>query len=281
MPLTFQGITAWVADSEGRELPGYSMKASGNNQIECWIPSTEGTNFKIMWMVPSFNPQSLAELAVLPFLDGVRMGGTIWSTNSILLGFPGELRGHPTGPSSVRLYEFGKRVLADRDDAIMLSDAQLNHLNTIVATFVWGFRGVPQPPYYMNPGESAPINEKSTKSGHSGSAVLGKTVARPPKPAYNFHSIPGLNSTTFVFRYAPREWLQVRHIIPYTPRPFPQPPVGPKRERSFNSNVTDIDDPHTNDEDTKYPITATPAANKKQRTIKSEGVRVKAEPSDE
>ncbi|CAE6526090.1 unnamed protein product, partial [Rhizoctonia solani] len=106
----------------------------------------------------------------------------------------------------------------------------------------------------------------------------------------------------FVFRYAPRDWLQAKEIIPYSPRPSPSPQLKPKRERTFSSDVIDIDDLHTDDENpvaTKrsvrlnHPPSALPltlacivslkippsvAPRKKQRTVKREaGVKTEVE----
>ncbi|KAG8731282.1 hypothetical protein FRC11_004577 [Ceratobasidium sp. 423] len=294
MPLIFQGIIAWVVDSEGKELPEYNVKLVADSQIECWIPSTEGTNFNIRWRVPYFNPQSSCELAVCPFLDGVRMRGTVWNTANLLYGLVGELGAHQIGPSTARLYEFGRRILTDgtilfklpdKEDALKLSDAQLNYLNTIAATFAWGVQGELQLSEYRTPEELPPINEKSVKNGHSGSAGLGKTIERSQMAPYscNFYSLIGLKPTTFVFRYAPRDWLQARGIIPYSPRPSPNPQIKPKRKRSFSSDVIDTDDLHTDDEGAfaaKRPVPAPIAARKKQRTVKREA-GVKSEVQDD
>ncbi|CAE6418798.1 unnamed protein product [Rhizoctonia solani] len=268
MPLNFQGITACVADSEGRVLPECGLKLLVDNRIECWIPSIEGANFKIVWRVPYFNSQSFVELAIHPFLDGVPMGATIWAMPNLLLGLTGELGDHPTGPSTTRLYQFGKRVLTDRDDVPTLSNSQLNYLNTIVATFVWGIRGMPQVMHYTNPGELAPIHEKSVKNGHS----------------YGFYPDVTLNPTIFIFRYAPRDWLQARDIIPLPPRILARPQLGPKRQRSFSSDVIDIGELQTNDEDTvtsKRLIPASVAPRKRQRAEKYEESDVKPKVENE
>ncbi|CAE6346321.1 unnamed protein product [Rhizoctonia solani] len=219
MPLNHLGISVWIADSEGNELPEYEVKLVTDDEIECWIPSTEGSNFKIMWRVHS--PMPNHDLAIHPSLDGAKLAGV---TRRMCSEFPRqvyELDSHQTGPSTVRLYTFGKRILTDREGAAKPSSKELHYLNTIVAKFTWGLiDAVRSASKYSVPQEVAPLDEKSVKKGHSG----------------------------FVFRYAPRDWLKARGIIPLSPRPSPSSQIKPKRERSFDSDVIDIDDLPTDDE---------------------------------
>ncbi|KDN32910.1 hypothetical protein RSAG8_14003, partial [Rhizoctonia solani AG-8 WAC10335] len=73
-------------------------------------------------------------------------------------------------------------------------------------------------------------------------------------------------------------------IIPYSPRPSPQPQVKPKRQRSFSSDVIDNDDLHTDDEGVvarkhqlSIQIPTSIAPRKKKRTVKREEADVKIE----
>ncbi|KAG8731284.1 hypothetical protein FRC11_004579 [Ceratobasidium sp. 423] len=273
MPLNHSGISVWVADSEGNELPQYDVKLVEGHKIECWIPSTEGSNFKIMWKI--IDPMPRLDLAVHPYLDGVVMNGIVCRMANIYPGCAGEFDSHQTGPSTVRLYEFGKRVLTDREDAAKPSETQLQHLNTIMVKFAWGLAGKSQPVSdYETPQETAPLNEKSVKKGHSGSAGLGRTVTRAWLAKWSCGLRPiNANPTIFIFRYAPHDWLKARDIIPHSPRPSPSPQLKPKRERSFSSDVIDIDDLLTDEEDViveKHMIPASAAPRKKQRTVKRE-----------
>ncbi|CAE6532657.1 unnamed protein product [Rhizoctonia solani] len=276
MPLNHMGISIWIADSEGNELPGYNVKLVKDNEIECWIPSTEGSNFKIMWKI--LNPMSEFDLAVQPYLDGTGLVGRIWRKTGRFPGRVYELDSQQTGPSTVRLYKFGKRVLTDSEDASRPSDTQLHYLNTIMAKFTWGLIGaVQQVLTYEVPQEATPFNEKSVKKGHSGSAELGRTETRAQLPNQKgvFHSSTAIEPAVFVFRYAPRDWLKARDIIPCSPQANPQ--IRPKRERSFDSDVIDIDDLPSDDEVKKHTVPAFTASRKKQRTAKQKGTGVKTE----
>ncbi|KAG8731283.1 hypothetical protein FRC11_004578 [Ceratobasidium sp. 423] len=220
------------------------------------------------------------DLAVYPYLDGVVMSGAICRMANIYPGCTSEFDSHQTGSSTVRLYEFGKRMLTDREDAAKPSDRQLRYLNTIVAKFVWGLAGESRPlSNYGTPQEAGPLNEKLAKKGHSGSATLGRTVARAQLATRSrqFHQVDA-KPTTFIFRYASRDWLKARDIIPPSPRPSPSPRLGLKRERSFSSDVIDIDDLLTDGEDVvveKHMVPASVAPKKKQRTVKREEAGVK------
>ncbi|CAE6444005.1 unnamed protein product [Rhizoctonia solani] len=283
MPLNHLGFSVWIADSEGNELPEYEVKLVNDHKIECWIPSTEGSNFKIMWKI--LNAMPGLDLAIYPYLDGVGMTGATQRMGSTFPGYVHELDSHRTGSSTVRLFEFGKRILTDREDAARPSDAQLYYLNTIVARFNWGLIGTAQPALdFSVPQEAAPLNEKSVKKGHSGSAGLGRAVARAQLPNHmcTFSPSAAANPVMFVFRYAPRDWLKARDIIPPSPQPSPSPQIKPKRERSFDSDVIDIDDLLTDDEVVveKHMVPAPATSRKKHCTMRRKGTGVKTESKD-
>ncbi|KAH7330746.1 hypothetical protein B0J17DRAFT_679447 [Rhizoctonia solani] len=227
-----------------------------------------------MWKIPEAVPQ--LDVAVYPRLDGVPLTGINWRTSDISPTRIGELDSHQTGSSTVRLYEFGKRMLTDREDAAKPSDTQLQCLNTISVKFIWGTIGRSYPVLdYIVPQEVVSLNEKSVKKGHSGSAGLGRAVARAQlsNQRCKFSPSTGTEPTLFVFRYAPRDWLKARDIIPQSPRPSPSPQLKPKRERSFSSDVIDIDDLHTDEDEivtVKHMIPASTAPRKKQRRVKHE-----------
>ncbi|CAE6418806.1 unnamed protein product [Rhizoctonia solani] len=274
MPLNLLGISVWIADSEGNELPEYDVKLVKDDEIECWIPSTEGSNFKLMWRF--LNPMSNLDLSIRPSLDGIELTGIIWTMGGIAPGRIYEKDSQQTGLSTARLYTFGKRIITDREDATKPSRMQLQYLNTIAAQFTWGSVSAIRPHSdYSVPPDAVPLNEKSIKKGHSGSAELGKTVTRAKLPTRGciFHANPDVKPAKFVFRYASRDWLKARDIIPPSPQTSPSR-VKPKRKRSFGSDVIDIDDLSTDDE---KPMLPAPAPKKKQRAVEQKGIRVKAE----
>ncbi|CAE6478915.1 unnamed protein product [Rhizoctonia solani] len=180
---------------------------------------------------------------VYPYLDGVRMCGCSWTKDQVATKDMGELGHHPTGHSSFRLYEFGKRRMTDKEDVFQTGRprALLNELNAIKVRFAWGHQGavVERTEFFDSPSESAPIHEVEAKpmQGLSGSAQLSQnnTMSGYSYSSCDFNPAEGVKATTFIFRYASREWLQARDIIERTPRRIgsPSPRIIPKRARSI------------------------------------------------
>ncbi|KEP54981.1 hypothetical protein V565_009710 [Rhizoctonia solani 123E] len=211
MPLDHMGISAWIANLGGKEIPQYAIKPHRSRSMECWIPASEGCHFKIMWKVLT-PPRPDLDLFIYPYLDGVRMCGCSWTNDQVTAGDIGELGHHPTGPSSFRLYEFGKRKMTDREDTFQTGRprALLNELNTIKIRFAWGHQVEvnERAEFFNDPSEAAPIHEAEAKTmqGLSGSAWLSRnnTVSDYSYSFCDFRPEDGVMSTTFIFRYAPQ-----------------------------------------------------------------------------
>ncbi|KDN34303.1 hypothetical protein RSAG8_12597, partial [Rhizoctonia solani AG-8 WAC10335] len=267
------GLSAWVTDSNGNQLSEYQVQETADDTIQCWIPSTQGTNFEIHYHV-RHNPHPKSDLCFVPFLDGVQMSGFAPS-NAYLSEQPiGKLYRHRIGNASARLYEFGTRMFTDRDDVAKPDQTVLKSLNTIKLVFEWGHRGNISEIWdgFHDHREIGPIHEKAAKKGHSGAAKLGKTINLTTSSTVHFATHKHIKPVTFIFCYAPEDWLRARDIVPRSPEPEPQEARGTqKRERSATPSVVDIDELETDDDEiqiVKHMIPASVTNNKRQRTEK-------------
>ncbi|CAE6443286.1 unnamed protein product [Rhizoctonia solani] len=264
MLLKSLGLSVCVTDAAGVPLPEYQQKQTKDDVIECWIPSTEGANFKIKWEITN---KALApagcDACATPYFDGVKFGSVIGRTR-------GELRGHRVGHTTIRLYQFGKRRFTDEED-ISLFDAPIEDLGTIRVNIDWGhFRRSDRLGYFSDP-TRGPVHEKLVKKGFGDSAALGRAIDAPSSSAVGFIQEAGTPSGTFIFRYASegvhhptsalypanhyyQAWLQAQDIISYIPKSEastksdpsvkPEPSgsgLGQKRTRPPPTEVIDVD----------------------------------------
>lgn len=276
--MIFKKLSAWITDDEGEALPEYQTREIDENTIECWIPSTEGANFWIRWK-PERDPQRGHDLRCRPHLDGISCSGTYITARRIARKENGTLKGHVCGKLMVQPYCFGKRKLTDNENIAPLSREIQKDLNTIQAKLQWGHVGSDCSPAYKKIPESRPLHEKMAKKGHSGSAGLDKPKLDPGLATgwSFFEPTPSLQPITFVFRYAPQDWLQAREIIPSSQQSgsssSPEPNSTRKRARSATPEVIDIDDLETDDDEiviVKHMVPAPTASNKKPRKVKDE-----------
>ncbi|CAE6436451.1 unnamed protein product [Rhizoctonia solani] len=268
------GLSAWITDSNDNELPEYQVQETSDDTVQCWIPSTDGNNFKIQWEILE-NPHPKLDLCTTTYLDGVRMTGKVWGKRTST----GEHDKQSTGNSTARLYEFGQRALTDDDNYSKPDQSLLKSLNTIRLTFEWGRQGKSQPrTTFYTPQELEAIHEKAAKKGHSGAAKLGKIVVSDSTSANSieFTYSKVITPITFVFCYAPENWLCARDIIPHSPEPDSQDNHSTlKRERSVTPEVVDIDELETDDDEIqiiKHMIPAPEASKKRQRISRAEEV---------
>ncbi|KAF8689759.1 hypothetical protein RHS03_09039, partial [Rhizoctonia solani] len=279
-PMLFDkyGLSAWITNSEGDELPEYQVQETSDDTIQCWIPSTNGTNFKIEWKILK-NPHPKLDIRTTPYLDGVRLRGTAWGKSAF-----GKHDRQSIGHSTAQLYEFGERVLTDNDNYLKPDQSILESMNTIKLTLHWGQQSKSRPTRsFCKPQELAPVHEKAAKKGHSGAAKLGKTVVfdSTAEGSVTFEPSKSIKPLNFVFCYAPEDWLRAREIIPHSPEPDSQDNQSTlKRERSATPEIIDIDELETDDDEIqiiKHMIPA-PVANKRQRTT---GEKDNVRPKDE
>ncbi|CAE6423105.1 unnamed protein product [Rhizoctonia solani] len=265
------GLSVWITDSDGDKLPEYEVQVTSYDTIQCWIPSTEGSNFEIHFEVRK-NPHPIYGISTSPFLDGVEMTGNVLSRSDLRNGVcTGVHDRESTGTTTARLYEFGKRTLTDSDDCPELDSSLVESLNTIKLKFEWGRSGKSSRAKFNSPQELevGPIHEKVAKKGHSDAAKLGKTITTiPVLKGCSFTVYEEIDPITFVFRYAPSDWLQAQGIIQLSPRPEPQGARGAQKRAHSTPDVIDVDELETDDEIQiiKHMIPAPTTSNKKQRT---------------
>lgn len=250
-----------------------------DNTIECWIPSTEGTNFQIWWKAEK-NARIGLDLWCNLYLDGIQHQCSFLLAKDIAEEGIGRKRGQPYGDSLIRLYCFGKRKLTDDETIVPLNSVLQTDLNTIQTMLSWGNTSPPRPWAPPKILEAKPIHEKMAKKGHSGSAELGKLVLDPSHPVVSrsFNPIPGSEPVAFVFRYASQDWLQTRGIIPPTQKSedsaSSEADPTKKRARSATPDVVDIDDLESDDDEiviVKHLVPIPTSSNKRPRKVKDEG----------
>ncbi|CAE6405014.1 hypothetical protein BN14_01853 [Rhizoctonia solani AG-1 IB] len=271
MILEQYGISAWITDPEGNQLEEYQVQVLSDGTIQCWVPSVEGTNFKIQWEVIG-NPHPGLDLCAYPSLDGVQFTGSVLYLKNIVKGDVGQLSSESTGTSTARLYEFGKRALTDKDTGIKLDNSMVKRLNTVQVDFVWGRGGNSKSKKNFKEHEDiGPIHEKTAKKGHAGAAKLGRTISISKATRCSFRPNKDIKQNTFVFHYAPEDWLRAREIIPATPEPVSRNPRGSQKRSLRNAppEPVDIDELETDDDEiqfVKHLIPVPTVSNKRQRT---------------
>ncbi|EUC65548.1 hypothetical protein RSOL_447650 [Rhizoctonia solani AG-3 Rhs1AP] len=276
------GLLVQITDVEDNALTEYQVEETADNTIQCWIPSTEGSNFKIRCEIVSILYPG-HDLRTTPFLDGVQMSGLITPETCLFEGYSYQHYRQLTGSSTARLYEFGKRTLTDSDDCAKPNESILKDLNTIKLKLNWGNRGELVPCAPSAPQEIGAIHEKAAKKGHSGAAKLGKVISVPTvSTTVGFTPANTIALVTFVFSYAPEGWLRARGIIPRSQESESQgnPRDILKRERSTTPDIIDIDDLETDDDEIqiiKHMVPASVANNKRQRVERRDAGRPKKE----
>ncbi|KAG8683386.1 hypothetical protein FRC11_013637, partial [Ceratobasidium sp. 423] len=206
------GLSVCVTDADGVPLPEYQQKQTKYNVTECWIPSTEGANFRIKWEIINKDlAPAGCDARATPYFDGVRFGSGIGETK-------GELRGHRVGHTTIRLYQFGKRRFTDEEDVSLFDAAPIEDLGTIRINIDWGhFYRTDSLGYFSDPSRG-PVHEKLAKKGFGDSAALGRAIDAPPPSMGGFIEEVAAPSGSFIFRYASEGWLQAQDIIPCMPK---------------------------------------------------------------
>ncbi|QRV76816.1 hypothetical protein RhiJN_04831 [Ceratobasidium sp. AG-Ba] len=276
--MLLEGVNVWIITEDDEKLQEYAIKQSDDTVIECWIPSTEGTNFKIEVGVPADFRPGLG-FRYQPRLDGIDYTAKVLPSASREKGRHGaKMSGVEIAPSTVRAFHFGKRLLTDKEEDLPSHNNSPQDLNIIQVRFQWGLDSeIRARTEYIVPQELGPIHEKAAKKGHAGSAALGNTITIPGNSTTcRFLPSPGLESLVFRFRYAPEDWLQAQGIIQCAG------PSSRKRGREDSEEVIDIDDIETDDDEIQIvkhlaPVSTTPVY--KRQKVKPEGdTKPKPEP---
>ncbi|CAE6472687.1 unnamed protein product [Rhizoctonia solani] len=268
------GLSVWITNSDESKLPEYQVQETSQHTIECWIASTEGSNFEIHYEVrKNLHPEHY--ISTLPVLDGVEMSGDVAPKRVFKAAYTASHFRQLTGRSTARLYEFGTRALTDSDGFAEPDESILGNLNTVKLIFEWGHKGRLSAATFDAPEEVGPIHEKVAKKGHSSAVMLGKTVSvSAVSKGYGFIRDEEIPQVTFVFRYAPQDWLQAEGIILRSTEPGFQEGSCVKKRALSTLDVIDVDELESDDEIQiiKHMVPAPTASNKKQRASKQEDI---------
>ncbi|CAE7176935.1 unnamed protein product [Rhizoctonia solani] len=264
------GLSVWITDSDKNKLPEYKVQETSHHTIECWIPSTEGKNFEIHFKMQR-NPHPKYDLAMVPILDGIKLQGDVVHKREINTGYSDFYNKELVEEATARLYVFGRQTLTDSDDYAEPDESLLENLNTIKFMLEWGRRGRSSRAEFCTPQEIGPIPETKMKKGHPGAAKLGEAISVPAvSMSYNFKVCDGIQPITFVFRYAPEDWLRAQGIVKSDPGAKDHGNIGVKKRAYSTLDVIDVDELETDDEvefvKHMVPASIINTSNKRQRT---------------
>ncbi|CAE6381432.1 unnamed protein product [Rhizoctonia solani] len=244
------GLRVCITDTSGSPLPEYQAVQTKDDTIECWVPSIEGANFQIHWEVLDRTPMTAGCCScATPYFDGVKLKSKIAPSGKN----KGRLYGHPVAPSTIRLYQFGKRTFTDEEDTSVANAVAVEDLGTIRLQVEWGqsIRKEKRTLRRFTEPTPGPVHEKLAKKGFWDSARLGQT-AEIYMPAFGkFVKKEEATAGNFIFHYASEEFLQAQGIIPLVPKlessvksesvvkpESPETGLGRKRTRAASSEAT-------------------------------------------
>ncbi|CAE6408202.1 unnamed protein product [Rhizoctonia solani] len=229
------GLRVYITDTTGTPLPEYQEKQTKDDSIECWVPSTEGTNFQIHWEMLNRTATTVdCDTCAIPYFDGIKLKGKI-ATNGKNRG---KLYGHPVGPDSIRLYQFGKRKFTDEEDNGLSSNAtSVEDLGTIRVVIDWGQKvpkGHTSRSFKDTDPASGTVNEKLAKKGFWDVAGLGPSTGSRRQIFYNFVEKKDALSGNFLFHYASEG---IKRSLFTVPPPSSSAMPNPKRSHTLNMQV--------------------------------------------
>ncbi|KAG8705841.1 hypothetical protein FRC08_001414 [Ceratobasidium sp. 394] len=215
-----QNLSVCITDSHGTQLEEYKTNDVDDKTVECWIPSDEGANFRIIWK-PAIDPRPNLSLRCDIRLDGRTVSAEILSAAMIMLGIPGETDGAHIASSVKRLFVFGRRNLTDQDELASPNDPGKD-LGTIQVRLTWVHWTSTDRIYeYIAPKEPGLVHERAAKKGHSATATLADPIHVNPEPLkYAVRTDTVSPPVVFTFRYGPKDWLKAKNIMPHeSPEP--------------------------------------------------------------
>ncbi|KAF8606830.1 hypothetical protein BDV93DRAFT_520452 [Ceratobasidium sp. AG-I] len=207
-------LSAWITDSTGNPLEEYKTNTTEPDTVECWIPSTEGSNFRIRWQsTQDFEPDLGLRCAIK--LDGRRVSSGSLSPSQVARGIWGDKDGMSVPSGMRRLFVFCGRNLTDQDDLASPDDPRRADFGTIQVALQWV--------YYTNitlrhkpgkPKEAGLVHERAVKKGHRSAVDLTDPVPSRRKSGTTRYKLDAsLPLARFTFRYGPEEWLRAKGII--------------------------------------------------------------------
>ncbi|QRV76796.1 hypothetical protein RhiJN_04811 [Ceratobasidium sp. AG-Ba] len=270
--MIFQGLSVWIQTPDEDQLPEYQTNVLGEHTIECWIPSTDGSNFEIAFQ-PSERPTHELDLHCRPCLDGIKYSGRVLPSEDIARDMYNTIEGQAIDTSTVRLFTFGERLLTDREDIASSKKRPRKDLNTIRVTLEWGLAGNERlQRQFKHSRENGPIHKKAAKNGHAGSVGLGKLVEIDYTPTSTSFKPSQTKPVVFIFRYGPKDWLLARGIIASE--------KSQKRVRDGTPELVDVDGLETDDDEitvVRHMIPVPVTSTHKRPKTRHEGIQPKVE----
>ncbi|KAG8763103.1 hypothetical protein FRC12_008714 [Ceratobasidium sp. 428] len=210
-----KNLSAWITDSHGTQLEEFRKRDVDNQTTECWIPSEEGANFRIMWQ-PTMNFEPRLALRCSIRLDGRVVSPGCLSAHDISRGIPGKKDGMTVAPGLKRLYVFSHQETTDQDELALPENSRKADLATIQITLTWVRVTRSRHAHrYVEPEEPGILHERAAKKGHRTTAALGGLIlSRLGSGKSSVKVDSGLPPAVFLFRYGSREWLMAKEIIP-------------------------------------------------------------------
>ncbi|CAE6381412.1 unnamed protein product, partial [Rhizoctonia solani] len=208
-----------ITNPLGEPLEEFKQIKTGDNSVECWVPSDEGSGFQIHFQaIRNFKPNLGLHAGIK--LDGKRVSSGGLKPSTISRGIPGIKTGMTVAKEVKRHYVFGRHNVTDRDDLASPEDPRRELMGTIQVTLSWVKYGKTRPRYepYHTLEEPGFVHERAVKKGHPGAATLGAPVHKVSSGRVRDRQDAGFPKVLFLFRYGPRDWLEAKDIIP-TERP--------------------------------------------------------------
>ncbi|QRV77688.1 hypothetical protein RhiJN_05703 [Ceratobasidium sp. AG-Ba] len=208
-----QSLSVWLTDQNGLKLEEYGPRIV-DDAAECWIPSDEGSRFRIKW-TPSGDTQHKLGLRCDVRLDGTDITSRVLSAKNIAAGLPGEKDGMSVAPGVKRPLVFGCRPLMDQDELASPHPPVSEELATIRVKLTWVRCTQTKRLHKYYELKLRGFPKRDTKKEHTITAMLGDpipSVRISPMRAIKTHDLS--SPVVFVFRYGPRDWLKAQGIIP-------------------------------------------------------------------
>ncbi|KAH7337001.1 hypothetical protein B0J17DRAFT_665790 [Rhizoctonia solani] len=247
--MIYNDLLVSITNSQGEPLEEFKQAETGENSVECWIPSNEGSGFQIHWQpIRNFKP-GLGLHCTIKF-DGKGVSSGRLKSSDISRGLPGIKTGMTVAEGLKRHYVFGRHNTTDREDLALPDDPGRELLATVQVTLFWVKYGKKQRRHkpYPTPEEPRFVHERAVKKGHLGVVTLGA----PVRTSHSGGCIrekedAGFPKVIFLFRYGPRDWLEAkdiiiteRHLVTKDSKPKPTARIAKKeRETTTTQSIPD------------------------------------------
>ncbi|CAE6511518.1 unnamed protein product [Rhizoctonia solani] len=230
--MIYNDLLVSITNLQGEPLEEFKQVETGENSVECWIPSKEGSGFQIHWQpIRNFKPGLGLHCAIK--FDGKGVSSGQLKSTDISRGLPGIKTGMTVAKGVKRHYVFGRHnitgtpctgakylpsdfALIDREDLALPDDPGRESMATIQITLSWVKYGKKQRRHGPYPILEGPrfVHECAVKKGHLGTVTLGAPVPKShSRGRIREKEDIGFPKVVFLFRYGPRDWLEAKDII--------------------------------------------------------------------